>query len=93
MLADDCNRKLNRAFALYLVWVGNLREHRWALTAHIVAAVLGGCAGLPGGAGGTTPPAAGGVLDMCSLATLEEVSGWLQRDAQVWDELTGGLKV
>ena len=25
---------------------------------------------------------------MCSLATLEEVSGWLQRDAQVWDELT-----
>ena len=35
------------AFALYLVWVGNLREHRWILTAHVVPAGLGVVALLP----------------------------------------------
>jgi tetratricopeptide (TPR) repeat protein len=34
-------------FGLYLVAVGNLREHRWILTAHIVSAVLGVVATLP----------------------------------------------
>ncbi|HSL23742.1 MAG TPA: tetratricopeptide repeat protein [Vicinamibacterales bacterium] len=35
------------AFALYLVAVGNLREHRWVLYAHIVSAGLGVAAVLP----------------------------------------------
>jgi tetratricopeptide (TPR) repeat protein len=35
------------AFALYLVWAGNLREHRWILYAHIVSASLGVVALLP----------------------------------------------
>ena len=35
------------AFALYLVWVGNLREHRWVLNAHIVSSLLGVVALLP----------------------------------------------
>ena len=34
-------------FGLYLVWIGNLREHRWVLNAHIVSAVLGVVALLP----------------------------------------------
>jgi hypothetical protein len=34
-------------FALYLVAVGNLREHRWALVAHVVTASLGVIATLP----------------------------------------------
>src|SRR4051812_26577424 len=28
-------------FGLYLVWAGNLREHRWVLNAHIAAAAAG----------------------------------------------------
>ena len=35
------------AFGLYVVWVGNLREHRWVLNAHIVSSVLGIIALLP----------------------------------------------
>jgi tetratricopeptide (TPR) repeat protein len=35
------------AFGLYLVWIGNLREHRWVLNAHIVSSVLGLIALLP----------------------------------------------
>jgi tetratricopeptide (TPR) repeat protein len=35
------------AFGLYLVWVGNLREHRWVLNAHIVSSVLGIIALMP----------------------------------------------
>jgi tetratricopeptide (TPR) repeat protein len=35
------------AFGLYLVAVGNLREHRWVLQAHIVSSVLGVVALLP----------------------------------------------
>ena len=35
------------AFALWLVWVGNLREHRWMLTAHVVSSLLGVAALLP----------------------------------------------
>ena len=35
------------AFALYLVWVGNLREHRWVLNAHVVSSVVGVVALLP----------------------------------------------
>ena len=35
------------AFALWLVSVGNLREHRWILNAHIVSSVLGVIALLP----------------------------------------------
>ena len=35
------------AFALWLVWVGNLREHRWTLNAHVVASLLGVVALLP----------------------------------------------
>jgi tetratricopeptide (TPR) repeat protein len=34
-------------FGLYLVWIGNLREHRWVLIAHIVSAALGVVALLP----------------------------------------------
>ena len=35
------------AFALWLVWVGNLREHRWVLNAHMVSSLLGVVALLP----------------------------------------------
>jgi tetratricopeptide (TPR) repeat protein len=35
------------AFAVYLVWAGNLHEHRWVLNAHIVSSVLGTAAMLP----------------------------------------------
>src|SRR6187200_1163814 len=35
------------AFALYLVWVGNLREHRWMLNAHIASSLVGVVALLP----------------------------------------------
>ena len=33
--------------ALWLVWVGNLREHRWMLNAHVVSSLLGVVALLP----------------------------------------------
>jgi len=35
------------AFALYLLWVGNLREHRWLLNAHVVSSLAGVVALLP----------------------------------------------
>src|SRR4051812_33985684 len=35
------------ALGVYLAWVGNLREYRWLLTAHIVSSVLGSVALLP----------------------------------------------
>src|SRR5262245_57735659 len=34
-------------FAAWLTWYGNIREHAWALRAHIVAAVLGVVALVP----------------------------------------------
>src|SRR5262245_55964920 len=34
-------------FAAWLTWYGNIRQHSWALEAHIVAAVLGVVALLP----------------------------------------------
>ena len=36
-----------RPSALRLVWVGNLREHRWVLNAHVASALLGVVALLP----------------------------------------------
>lgn len=38
---------LTVALALWLVWVGNLREHRWLLNAHVVTSLLGVVALLP----------------------------------------------
>src|SRR5438105_4261581 len=35
------------AFAVWLVWAGNLREHRWILNAHIVSSLLGVAALMP----------------------------------------------